>query len=107
MEFNPIKRFKLHREFNKNYKRLQEIDKLLNELQLDFMAARDYVSTFRIVNTEKTLHDEHTGLLSRNTDILNQLYGGLKWACHIFLQNTLYNRVIKLKYFLEELEETE
>ena len=78
MEFNPIKRFKLHREFNKNYKRLQEIDNLLNKLQLDFMAARDYVSTFRIVNTEKTLHDEHTSLLSRNTDILNQLYGGLK-----------------------------
>ena len=78
MEFNPIKRFKLHREFNKNYKRLQEIDNLLNELQLDFMTARDYVNKFHIVNTEKILHDEHTSLLTRNTTILNSLYGGLK-----------------------------
>lgn len=78
MEFNPIKRFKLHREFIKNYKRLQEIDNLLNELQLDFMTARDYVNKFHIVNTERILCDEHTSLLNRNTEIFNSLYGGLK-----------------------------
>ena len=78
MELNPVKRFKLHRDFNKNYKRLQEIDNLLNGLQLEFMNAKDYVNKFHIVNTEKILHDEHTALLARNTKILNQLYGGLK-----------------------------
>ena len=78
MVLNPIERFKLHKEFKENERKLKQIGNELDKLIEEFHGI-DYLFTkIEIVVKENNLLNEHTSLLNRNTEIFNSLYGGLK-----------------------------
>lgn len=91
MVLNPIKRIKLHKEYKQFYKRMDALDTVINELKEKFEKSKDIQEKEYLFNLETKYTLEHTDLLRKSTDILNLLYGRLKWACRIFLQNISYN----------------
>lgn len=88
MEFNPIKRIKLHLELRKNDKKFRD-----NSIVFEAMSETFYnvykentcdvddgtiKALETIKNKEASIVDENDAIIKRNDEIYKQLYGGLK-----------------------------